>query len=68
MPKLKGPLFSLSAQGALARLLTFRRHGSETVVGIPTTHPDAGSPAQLSGILSVPQKSRPGNPTPGQST
>jgi len=48
MPKLKGPLFSLSAQGPLAKLLTFRRHGPDTVVGIPTTHPDAGSPAQLS--------------------
>ena len=48
MPKLKGPLFSLSAQGALAKLLTFRRHSSETVAGLPTTHPDPASPAQLS--------------------
>jgi len=48
MPKLKGPLFSLTAQGPLAKLLTFRRRGSETVVGIPTTHPDAKSAAQLS--------------------
>lgn len=47
MAKLKGPLFSLSAQGALAKLLTFRRRNQETVVGLPTTHGDAKSPAQL---------------------
>jgi hypothetical protein len=47
MAKLKAPLFGFDARGSIAKLLTFRHHGHDTIVGIPTTHPDAKSPAQL---------------------
>jgi hypothetical protein len=47
MAKLRAPLFGFDARGGIAKLLTYRHHGPETIVGIPTTHPDAKSPAQL---------------------
>jgi hypothetical protein len=48
MAKPKNPLFGFNARGTLAKTLTFRRRGQETIAEAIPTHPDAHSPDQLS--------------------
>ena len=47
MAKPKSPLFGFNARGSLAKLLTFRKRGRQTIAEAIPTHPDARTPAQL---------------------
>lgn len=47
MAKPHNPLFSFNVRGSLAKALTFRRHGQQTIAESIPTHPDAKTPPQL---------------------